>query len=280
MKQSARLDYFRATTVSNSLIADQAIGYFGTDVEEAKVPLYGYKRTLKHTQSGAYYCYQPHTSTMGNLVQFSGSPITALMEASARGSIQSLVQAGFSKWKATRIDVAIDHFEATCLPEEFNTRLAAGEGKTRIRSWERKKFVVGSGIDCTYGGGLDSEKSIKIYDKAAEQGVEGVWTRYEMTFMGKRAEEVWNKVQSLPNEEALLELAKGLLKSMIDFPDWLEWQEAFGLLSKHEWTEIPRTESDKWRWLMKQVAPTFREAFEKEGDWKMLEAFLEAVKNG
>lgn len=280
MRQSARIDYFRATTTDIELIKAQSDGYFGTDVEEAKVPLYGYKKTLKHTWSGAYYCFQPHTETMGNLVQFSGTPITRLMDAYQRGSIASLCAAGFQNWKCTRIDIAIDHFEQTCLPEAFNERLAFGAGKTRIRDWERRKGVLGNGIDCTYGGGLESEKSIKIYDKAAEQGIEGTWTRYEMTFNGKRGKEVWKAVQELPSDEALLEFAKRLLKSMIDFPDWMEWQEAFGIMSKHEWTPIPRVESDKWRWLMSQVAPTFRDAFETEGDWNLLEKFVEACRNG
>lgn len=279
-KQSARCDYYRATTTDIKLIEAQAKGYFGEDTEPTQIALYGYKHTLKHKQSGAYYSFQPHTAAMGNMVQFSGTPITAIMDAMGLGSVAALVATGCSDWKQTRVDIAIDHFDQTCSPEEITEKIAFGAAKTRIRSWERRKSLEQGGIDILYGGSRESAKSIKIYDKAAEQRVEGVWTRLEMTFIENRAPEIWGHMKDLPDDEKLLALAKRLLSTMLDFPDWQEWQEAFGVLSKHEWTPIPRTESEKWRWLMKQVAPTFREAWQDEGSWQMLEAFVEAVKNG
>lgn len=279
MAQSARIDYFRATTTDPVLIKWQSQGYFSDEnTELVQIPLYGYRRTLKHSTSGAFYCATPHTDAMGNMVQFSGSPISAVMAETGCASVRVPFETGTQDWKVTRLDIAIDYFDAPVTMDAFYERVVAEKYISKIRIWEREKVALDGGKDIIRGGGKDATRSIKVYDKAAEQKLPMKWTQYEMTFTDARAREMWAKVRELSDDAELLTFAKKVMATMIDFPDWKEWQEAFGVASTHEWTPIPRTQSDQWRWLLRQVAPAFRDDFFEKGDWRLLEQFIQVVK--
>lgn len=277
---SAKVDYFRATTQDPILIKWATEGYFSDEKTEPAVPLYGYAHSLKQTSSGSIYLFGGHTPTMGNCIQISGAAITALMVAENLPSVPALLYVGVEGWKVTRIDVAIDCYSPALRPRHVYAALDRKNMKTVFRSWREiaeKDLDAGHTV---YGGGLESEKRIRIYDKAAESGTEGVWTRYEMVFSGERAAEVWNIVKDCGDDSALLERALELLRSVLDFPSWNEWQSVFGSSASIEWTPIPRVESDTWRWLMKQVAPTFRDAYNRDGNWNLLTRFVEELAKG
>lgn len=279
MRQSARVDYYRATTTDIELIIDATKGYFNAEqTEQVKIPLYGYRTTLQTRDSGAFYCASPHTENMGNLVQFSGSPISFIMAQTGLSSVRSIVATHCHNWKVTRLDVAIDVFDDLMTMDEIKEGLDGGGYKSRIRVWEREHELAEHGKDIIRGGGKGAKKSLKIYDKAAEQKLDINWRRYEMTFMDERAREVWLQIVNMSTDEELLVFAKTLLASILDFPDWIAWQQQFSVEHKHEFVQIPRTESDQWRWLLRQVAPAFQKDYEDNGSWDMLDKFVEAVK--
>lgn len=277
---SSRVDYFRATTTDIDLITLAAEGYFNDEATESAVPLYGYAHALKHTESGAIYLFGGHTPTMGNCIQVSGQTISALMDKSGLSSVPAIADMGIDGWKVTRVDVAIDCFNPMLRPRHIYAALDRKDTKSIFRSWReiaQKDLDKGHTV---YGGGVESEKRIRIYDKAAESGADGVWTRYEMVFSGERAREVWDSIHDCRTDEELLVIALRLLGSMLDFPKWSEWRREFGTDTVHEFTDIPRQDSDTWKWLMKQVAPTFKTAYNKDGNWDLLKRFVEALTDG
>lgn len=275
---SCRVDYLRATTTNEGAIIDAAQGFFSDEQTVEAIPLYGYKHALKHTTTGAVYLFGGHTASMGNCIQFGGSAITSLMGETSHPSCVALSGVVDDRWKVTRVDVAIDCFHPELRPRHVYAALDRKNVRTVWRSWRE---VANKDLDTghtVYGGGLESERRIRIYDKSAEQGTEGLWTRYEMVFSGDRAAEVWKNVAKCEDDGVLLIIAKQLLATLLDFPSWREWQETFGVLSQHEWTPIPRVESDEWRWLASQVMPTFRKSFDKTGNWELLERFMRECK--
>ena len=275
---SARCDYYRATTTNVEAITDAAKGYFSLDQTEQAMPLYGYKHALKHIRSGAFYLFGGHTETMGNCAQFGGQAITSLMEESALSSVPAIRRIWDDRWKVTRLDVAIDCFDARISPAAAYLQVQRKNAKTVWRSWRQIVGLNKADGHTVYGGGLESEKRIRIYDKAAEQGLETHWTRFEMVFSGQRADEAWRSVAQCNTDGELLAVALKMLASLLDFPNWDTWQQTFGSEQAHDWTPVPRVESDKWRWLMKQVAPTFTDAWESDGDWRLLDRFVEELK--
>ena len=277
---ACRVDYLRATTLDQHAILDAAKGYFSNETATPSIPLYGYKHSIKHNSSGAIYLFGGHTPTMGNCQQFSGMAITSLMEAFGQASVPALHYVCDDRWKVTRLDIAIDCFDPELRPRHFYAALDRGDCKSIFRSWREianKDLDVGHTV---YGGGAESEKQLRVYDKSAEQGQEGIWTRYEMVFNGKRAQEVWDMVKGLQSDAQLLTEALRLLDSMVSFGKWDKWRDTFHPSSTAVWREVPRTQSKTWEWLMRQVAPAFRNQFDKDGDWRLLDEFVEAVKRG
>lgn len=283
MKQngvSARVDYLRATTTDTWTIAHISEEFYRHDTTEPTVSFYGYKQALRELQTGAIALFNGHTATMGFCSQFSGKPITALMEATGQPSVLALRGVHQGTWRVRRIDIAIDVFDPALSPSSFLEARRTGLIKTCFRTWREVKDVDGKAGHTVYGGGLESEKQIRIYDKAAEQGIEGSWTRYEMVFNNNRADEVWSLIAQCNTDHELLDTARRLLGTLVTNPIWVQWIDAMVAGGRYVWEEIPRQESDTWRWLMSQVAPSFRKAWEDSGDWSLLERFVQHVKNG
>lgn len=277
---SCKIDYFRATTNQTGTIAQISERFFTHEATEPAIPLYGYKQSLRHLQSGAIALFGGHTATMGFCSQFAGKAISAVMEQFALSSVPVLAKLHAGAWKVTRLDLAIDVFDPALKPRFVWERVQAGRANTVWRSWRQ---VANADLDeghTVYGGSLESEKRIRIYDKSAEQGVKGDWTRYEMVFSGERANEVWRLLSGIQSDALLLTEALRLLGSLLSFDDWHKWRDTFHTPDAAVWVEQPRVESDVRKWLISQVAPTFVKAFDRDGDWRELEWFVERVKRG
>lgn len=277
---SARIDYLRLTTVDTWTINHISEEFYRHETTEPTIPLYGYKQALRELQTGAIALFNGHTAAMGFCSQFSGKPITALMEATEQPSMVALRATHQGKWRARRIDIAIDVFDPALKPARFIDAKEAGFIRTAFRSWREVKDIGGGHGHTVYGGGVESDKQIRIYDKSAEQGEEGDWTRYEMVFNNERAEEVWKMVSVANTNKELLDIARNLLATLVYDAMWVQWIDAMQNGGRYEWAELPRQESDTWKWLMAQVAPTFRNAWNDTHDWSLLERFVEQVKNG
>jgi hypothetical protein len=275
---SAKVDYFRATTSDAKAIQKITEEFYRDDTTLPSIPLYGYAHSLREIQSGAIFCFAPHTATMGVCSQFAGQAITSEMEARAKPSYWCLRSIHDERWRCSRIDIAVDVFDPTFSVEAFSARIAEPSAHSIWRKWTSNKAELGGRGHTLYGGAFESEKRLRIYDKAAEQGVEGDWTRYEMVFSAKRAQEVWERVRECNTDVGFLDVAKGLLASMVSLPDWAEWQSTMAVGAKHSWQEVPRVESDTRQWLLSQVVPTFQKAFNRDGDWRELEWFISQFK--
>lgn len=277
---SCRVDYFRATTQHLKTIQNITQEFYRDDTTEQTVPFYGYKHALKELQTGAVCLFGGHTASMGYCSQFGGSAITALMEGYGHGSASALRSVHSGEWKVTRIDVALDVYTQSLSPQSFLDRMASGSVTSPLRAWREVKGLKASDGHTVYGGGTEGEKQLRIYDKSAESGIGKDWTRYEMVFNGQRAREVWELISGCNTDMELLPIAKQLLASVVSVTDWREWSNTLGVGAEYQWTPIPRVESATWKWLLSQVMPTFRDAFDKDGDWSLLERFINEVKSG
>lgn len=276
---SARMDYYRSIYYEQSTAVALATGLFAPQATEYHPPLYGYRTGIRNADIGAVLLSNPHDIQMGNCVQMGGAALLALETITEKASWRALCDNALYEARATRIDVAIDLFDGNLTGKKILAALENGIAKTKFRKWQQ---VEGGGSDngyTLYLGGRESATQIRIYDKGAEQGLPLNWWRYEMVFNGVRAQDAWRTIRNLPDAPALLPVAKSMLASLLQFPTWGAWNSVFADHAEVEWTEIPRTESDSWAWLITQVAPTFQRRWERDGDWRYLEQFVEAVKN-
>jgi len=113
----------------------------------------------------------------GVKVTMSGS---YLLRINTREVIKSVVDNGLN---VTRIDVSIDIHDSECKVTQFYDEYRAGHtGRKYVTS-----LVEGTTGATFYIGSRTSEKMVRIYDKAAEQGKEGDWIRFELECKGDTA---------------------------------------------------------------------------------------------
>lgn len=278
MGQSVRVDYYRGGTSEMELIQGAINAVFKLEETVEATPFYGYRTARKNVPSGGILYSNPHTANMGVLTQWTGQPMSYIMDTIDMCSPVALRRMGFGTWGCTRIDIAIDVLDGDIEPYQVMDKKKAGRAKTSLRKWNENKAEKHGEGHTVYAGSMKSERFVRIYDKSAESGVKGKWTRVEMVFQEDRALQVWKQLQHINDNNALMNFAKSLLKSILDFPEWRQWQKAFGSESVHEWEEIPRTDADKWQWLTTQVAPTFLADRHLNGEYALLNAFVAYVR--
>ena len=89
----------------------------------------------------------------------------------------------------TRLDLAIDDREVGRPVELLEEAMDAGLVVTRWRSGRRVQSWDCAGREgrTVYFGSSNSAAMLRVYDKAAEQGVEGPWVRWELQLRDERA---------------------------------------------------------------------------------------------
>lgn len=279
MGQSVRIDYFRAGTSHNDLIEGATNAVFTPHETVEATPFYGYRSALQHVPSGGVLFFNPHAANMGVLTQWTGKPMSYVMDTVDLCSPLALRRMGFGTWVATRIDIAIDVMEGDISPADVMSKKKAGRAKTKLRNWNENKAEKHGEGHTVYAGSTKSQRFVRVYDKAAEAGLRANWTRFEMVFQEERAMQIWKQLQHINDNGALMTFAKSLLMSLINFPEWKAWQKAFGVDSVYEWEEIPRKDADKWQWLITQVAPTFIADRHANGSYDLLERFVAYVRD-
>jgi phage replication initiation protein len=180
----------------------------------------------------------------------------------------------------TRIDIALDDKSGLVDLEIIEEKVKRSECISRFRnSTITAKYDISTGAPkgkTIYFGAPSSMLKVRIYDKAAEQQVDGIWRRIEVEARKDRAQ-----VLGLIIAEGLSlgQTIAGILKNYIRFIEpkqdrnkarwhtsaW--WDEIIGAAEKIKLTtEKPkRTIEGAKDWIKKQVAPTLATVLTYEG---------------
>lgn len=210
-------------------------------------PKFGYSHGFR-ARDGILFFTNATRQDMGVHVVLSGKTMGALQE---RGfSIDKILcKVVRSQAKITRLDLAKDATnENISLPELW------GEFNSERRRGRTKKFsqVQGSnGGHTIYGGSRESERFLRIYDKAIEQGdYQGDYKRCELECKGDVARALG---AMLAESDKWGEIFNGMLKAMVEvncasFNRFLSNSNAIGL------PKINKT-TDREKWISNQVIP-------------------------
>lgn len=249
---------------------------FGKDWSQMDHGFLGYRSGL--VNGGVKILYDGNPG-MGIHVQVSG---TGCRELEASGLVRDwqqflvgLVQVA----RLTRLDVAMDDREELIDLDRVRDCIATNNVVTRFKGWSEDtsgKFGAEEQQGRTISfGSRTSNTYLRMYNKAAERGVEGHWTRVEIEVKGENADALARKII-----EGDLGVVAGLLRNYIDFKvpsegdtnrsRWKsqEWWEKFVA-----WAERVRLKLDpKVRdletvkaWLRMQVAPLLAVLVAAEG---------------
>lgn len=179
--------------------------------------------------------------------------------------IKSLIQADFS---FTRLDLACDFINCNLEPCRATEELENGRCKTRAREYPYWGTAGADGYT-QYIGKKTSEIYMRIYDKAAEMGVQQDHTRVELVVRHERADKAAREI-------VLDTDFRRLVVSHADFPKWDEWASALCVLP----TKLPaeRKTSATKEWLLRSAASALAKQMILDGEEDFYFKFLDQVK--
>lgn len=171
--------------------------------------------------------------------------------------------------KPRRFDVARDIFNSPLSFGVLLSHIRRGKAVTKARSFPA--FTANQNEGKTqYIGKKSSDCYCRIYDKAYEQGIDGLWHRIEAVFQGDKAEpavKMFIAGSSVPS----------LLKSVIDFPDYPKW---VSVCSSDSVTPlfVGRKSGNTKEWLLASVAPSLARILFLDNDDEFLIEFMTRVR--
>jgi hypothetical protein len=225
-------------------------------------PLHGYNTGLKFSDGRMEFTHTTRPD-MGLHIQWDGASLDALTITPLE-LVQFLSGMGV---RFTRIDLAVDAHNYNLRPQDATEQINAK--KHRCRSKKNPIFADATLPGYTQNLGTNaSEIHLRIYDKAAEMGVAGDWTRVELVCRGFRAQ---TAAQTIVRGTDFRSLVKGYA----DFPAWPEWCEIMVADAIALPAEKKETATDLW--LLNQCAKTLARRLEERGDDELWFMFVDMV---
>lgn len=251
MKLSFAVDWISMTMpriLGNSFFPDFSFGY-----EEGRwlpaAPKNGYTHAIKHPY-GMVLMWSEKRVDMGYHMMISGRALREL-ENHGMDGLQILKWARDRQVPVTRIDLAIDVKD-----QEIDIPSLVRSEQHKAASGRKKKIGITQevGGGCTaYVGSRTSDKFMRVYDKASEQGLPAGnhWTRFEMEIKGKTARGVANLLAGKTPKEAYL-YTKGVMKGHFN-----PMHETYERIMKGDAIFVSsekNVDHDRINWLMGVVA--------------------------
>lgn len=156
----------------------------------------------------------------------------------------------------TRIDIAIDLVNCNVAPEQATEEIKNGRCKTRAQQFPYWANAADNGYT-QYIGKKASESYIRIYDKAAEMGIQQDHTRVELVVRHTKAQSAAVAIKGNAD-------FRGMVVSFANFAEWREWCAAMEVPEVKLPSERQETRTRKW--LLDTCAPSLaREMMLKDG---------------
>ena len=178
--------------------------------------------------------------------------------------INHLTEAEFS---FSRIDLAVDAINFNLRPQRATEEIANGNCKTRAKKFPTNSDPLDPGFTQRIGT-LSSEISCKLYDKAVELGIDGDYTRVELTVRHGRADHAARQIAAGADYRAMV-------VSFADFPLWGEWKAVMNAVP----VKLPseRHETNTELWLLDACAPALARVIYFASSTEFYEKFKDAV---
>jgi len=264
---SQGIDWLQITS-SKILYPDTWDNYY----TEAGHGRFGYTR-MKTWRDGRVLLSNPDRPEMGYHHQLTASTLARLYSDYAVSPWDVLGMLGEYD-RLTRIDVCVDVLRGSLHFNNLEKAIEHKHVKTRAKTSDRFHAIGGEG-DTIYVGDTSSPKRMRIYNKAAEQRIEGMeWTRVELQVRKPYADEVRKAIMSAPGDESVI---PGLITGFADFQDDSDWRKVFKcapILMKSPESEKSSTTD----WLLKVVAPSLARHQFKNPQFPILDDFMTAYR--
>ena len=252
MHTNFAVDWIRVTTKNHSvaqLVQEYANG-FSSEEWHTFSPKNGYNCGLQHPM-GYAVMWSSVRDDMGVNMLFDGRSCNELHKA---GIDLLEVVRDFSRdgFKFTRLDLAIDIHEAEIdIVGLLDCEHTGSANNDPVLVQKGKKARGGATL---YVGARQSEKFLRIYDKAKERKIKDVlWTRVELELKSETATKIAAKIVNMTFKE-VSEMTRAMMRGIYD-PENETYRDALGV----ETMRIGSTKNEEhntYEWLMTSVAKT------------------------
>jgi DNA relaxase NicK len=259
-------------SISDTAVRAQTSFGFKPKAWTIGTPKFGYAHMMQHP-FGHVIMSNPGRPDMGVHLSFSGRSLRAIAEG-GHTALSMLEWALREGGKITRLDLAVDLLD---IPVDIPMLADCERVKDAPGSARKWSLVRGGDGGCTaYIGSRQSDKFMRIYDKAAEtKQHDRAWTRFELEIKGDAAKVASHAFAALREGEHAPYI-KGVMKAMFNPIDPL-YQELMSVDAVHI-AATRDTDDRTLEWLLGSVAKTFARTIHRRSDVDVAKMFLDAVE--
>lgn len=271
---SITLDWLAFTSVENTYDFTRWIHLYASDNAAISItPTNGY-RTAYKAKTGVMVQWNVDREEMGYHVVIAGTALRNLLEHNELDQTALLLSVVNTGARITRLDIALDIQGEKPNLDNVYKKLAHKEYKGSARTISQLHSPNGG--NTIYIGSRQSEKFIRIYDKAAQQGLQGeVWTRFELETKGMVARSMAKLLIDAGKD--WLPVFAGTTGDMVDIPNSADWRI---LRPDSAHVGIPKIEksSDRERWIETQVIPAVAKHFAEYPDSRAVKRLIDTLE--
>jgi hypothetical protein len=229
-------------------------------------PTNGYRAAYRTTQ-GIVIMWNLDRSEMGYHVIISGSAIRNIIDQQNVDQKTLLGEVCNTGASITRLDLAKDAQDAEISLDAIYGELESGRYTGTARTVSQLHSPNGG--NTVYIGSRQSEKFIRIYDKAAQENLhDRLWCRFELECKGMVARALAVLLAKTDRwQDAFNEIALG----MVDIEHSSDWKQFF--MDESVPIGMPKLEkkSDREAWIASQVTPAVVKHFIEHADSKAVQ---------
>lgn len=265
MLTKASVDWISVTSLNGSSVRHPRLQNIYEDRERG---LNGYTNSIKFID-GRIEGVHPGREEMGTHIVYSGDTLTHCQDQGC-SPIELLSWHIKEGHRISRIDPYIDAIEFALDIGKLTERVENKEVQTFCKSVLHIEEKQGAGETLWFGKGRP--KSMRIYDKAAEQKVSGDWKRIEVQFRREHARQAGSVITSSKTPEKSIQ---SVIKGFVDFPTDAIYQAIVG-------DNLVRTDNERKadtntrEWLLNIVATSISNLI-VSGDINIMDDLKESV---
>ena len=246
---SITLDWLAFTYKENTHEMHDFMALYASDKNSHPATAYhGYSASYQ-TEDGVICSWNDDRQEMGYHVVLGGSAIRALCtrkELSQETLLREVIRSGAS---VTRLDLATDLREVSIQLSSIWSALESGHNRGSSRKFGQ--IVSNDGGHTIYVGSRQSEKFIRVYDKAAQEGLpQELWFRFEIETKGMVARAL---AKLLLDTGQWKNIFDGCALGMVDLRPNSSFEEFFRKGDVPIGVPKLERQTDRERWIAEQV---------------------------
>jgi DNA relaxase NicK len=216
----------------------------------------GYDTSIR-TTGGMVAMWHSTRSEMGFHLVVSGSALRDLLTRSGLSQREILRQLSDLDGRFTRIDLAKDVRGVQISLDGIYKVVSSGKTKGTARSFSQMHSPNGG--NTIYVGSRESERFVRIYDKAAQMGLpDEQWKRFEIECKGMVSRAMASVLLETDDWGRVFD---DFAQTMLSLPECVDYMAFFdGTKSEVGFPKIEK-KSDREAWIMKQVLPALMEHY-------------------